>query len=618
MSHHTPSHLPGGSDETDSGPAGTGDPTTAGEAKPAATPGGAGRRARVVRGLAARAGLLGGHSRLARGLAALAGPPGRRARIARYAAVGSTVLAVGVLLAALLLPNRPDRLTPAAVEHLPAEGILLAVVLLVLPSRARRAAAAAIGVLIGLVTLLKCLDIGFYSVLYRPFDLVLDWGLLGNAADYLRDTSGRTGELVAIAGALLLAVVVLVLTAGAAVRLSTVLARHRARSVRVVLVLSTAWITCVVLGVQRGGVPVASTLDADLLGDRAKQIRVSLADARLFRRQAAHDAFAHTPPNQLLTGLRGKDVLFTFIESYGRSAIEDPAMAPRIGRVLKESDDALKAAGFRARSGWLRSPVTGGGSWLAHSTFLSGLWISNQQRFRSLTSSDRTTLTGAFRRTGAWRTVGVVPGVLVAWPEGRFFGLDHIYDGHHLDYHGPDFGWSQVPDQFTLQTFQRREFGKRGRGPIMAEIILTSSHYPWAPLPRMVDWAKLGDGSVFQQIRREGKSQQEVWRNAESVRTEYRTSVEYSLNSLVGFLRRYGNENTVVVFLGDHQPVPTVTGNSPRKEVPVTVVARDPKVLARISGWGWTEGLKPAANAPVWGMDSFRDRFLKAFGPQPG
>ncbi|MGW1807841.1 sulfatase [Streptomyces sp. NPDC002078] len=618
MSHHTPSHLPGGSDQTDSDPTGTGDPTTAGEAKPATAPGRPGGRARVVRGLAARAGLLGGHSRLARGLAALAGPPGRRARIARYAAVGSTVLAVGVLLAALLLPNRPDRLTPAAVEHLPAEGILLAVVLLVLPSRARRAAAAAIGVLIGLVTLLKCLDIGFYSVLYRPFDLVLDWGLLGNAADYLRDTSGRTGELVAIAGALLLAVVVLVLTAGATVRLSTVLARHRARSVRIVLVLSTAWITCVVLGVQRGGVPVASTLDADLLGDRAKQVRVSLADARLFRRQAAHDAFAHTPPDQLLTGLRGKDVLFTFIESYGRSAIEDPAMAPRIGRVLKESDDALKAAGFRARSGWLRSPVTGGGSWLAHSTFLSGLWISNQQRFRSLTSSDRTTLTGAFRRTGAWRTVGVVPGVLVAWPEGRFFGLDHIYDGHHLDYHGPDFGWSQVPDQFTLQTFQRREFGKRGRGPIMAEIILTSSHYPWAPLPRMVDWAKLGDGSVFQQIRREGKSQQEVWRNAESVRTEYRTSVEYSLNSLVGFLRRYGDEKTVVVFLGDHQPVPTVTGNSPRKEVPVTVVARDPKVLDRISGWGWTEGLKPAANAPVWGMDSFRDRFLKAFGPQPG
>ncbi|MEV5875311.1 sulfatase [Streptomyces sp. NPDC052101] len=538
--------------------------------------------------------------------------------MARVVAVAVTVLAVGLLLVALLLPNEPDHLGPSAFLRLPGEGILLAAVLLVLPPRTRRAGAVAAGVLIGLVTLLKCLDVGFYTVLYRPFDLVLDWGLLGNAADYLRETSGRSGELAAITGAVLLAVAVLVLTTGATVRLTALMARHRARAVRVVLVLTTAWITCVVLGLRTDGAPVASTLDADLLGDRAKQVRVSLADARLFRRQAAVDAFAHTPSDQLLAGLRGKDVLFTFIESYGRSAIEDPAMAPRIDAVLKQSGATLKAAGFGARSGWLRSPVTGGGSWLAHSTFLSGLWISNQQRFRTLTSSDRTTLTGAFRRTGAWRTVGVVPGVLVAWPEGRFFGLDHVYDGHHLDYHGPDFGWSQVPDQFALETFQRREFGKRGRAPLMAEIILTSSHYPWAPLPRMVDWSALGDGSVFQQVRRGGKTEQEVWGNPESVRTEYRTSIEYSLNSLVGFLRRYGNENTVVVFLGDHQPVPTVTSNSPRKDVPVTIVARDPRVLDRVSGWGWTEGLKPAAEAPIWAMDSFRDRFLTAFGPQRG
>ncbi|WP_330341685.1 sulfatase [Streptomyces sp. NBC_00557] len=551
------------------------------------------------------------------GAAAGARPPGRRARLVRGVAVGSAVLAVAVLLAALLLPDRPDRLGPAAFVRLPAEGILLAAVLLVVPPRARRAGAAATGVLIGLVTLVKCLDIGFYSVLYRPFDLVLDWGLLGNAADYVRDTSGRAGELAAVAGAVCLAVAVLVLTAGAALRLSTLLVRHRARSVRVVLLLGTAWITCVVFGLRTGAGPVASTLDAGLLGQRATQVRASLADARLFRREAAHDAFAHTSPGRLLTALRGKDVLFTFVESYGRSAIEDPEMGPRIQKVLQESGDTLKAAGFRARSGWLRSPVTGGGSWLAHSTFLSGLWISNQQRFRTLTSSDRTTLTGAFRSTGAWRTVGVVPGVLVAWPEGRFFGLDHVYDGHHLDYRGPDFGWSQVPDQFALQTFQRREFGKPGRGPLMAEIILTSSHYPWAPVPRMVDWAKLGDGSVFQRIRSEGRTQDEVWQTPESVRTAYRDSVAYSLNSLVGFLRRYGNRNTVLVFLGDHQPVPAVTGNSPRKDVPVTLVARDPKVLDRISGWGWTEGLKPAPDAPVWAMDRFRDRFLKAFGPRP-
>ncbi len=47
-------------------------------------------------------------------------------------------------------------------------------------------------------------------------------------------------------------------------------------------------------------------------------------------------------------------------------------------------------------------------------------------------------------------------------------------------------------------------------------------------------------------------------------------------------------------------------------------MAHDPGVLERISGWGWTEGLKPAADAPVWAMDAFRDRFLRAYGPRPG
>ncbi|MFE0516478.1 sulfatase, partial [Streptomyces sp. NPDC058964] len=384
------------------------------------------------------------------------------------------------------------------------------------------------------------------------------------------------------------------------------------------LILGTAWITCVTVGVQFGDTPVAAKIDAELIDNRVQQVRAGLQDARVFQQQAAVDAFAHTPPDQLLTGLRGKDVLFTFIESYGRTAIEDPAMAPRIGEVLEEGTAGLQTAGFESRSGWLRSPVTGAGSWLAHSTFLSGLWIKNQQRYRKLTSSDRMTLTRYFRKTGAWDTVGIVPGVRRAWPEGRFFGLDHIYDSEHLGYHGPYFSWTPVPDQFSLEAFQRLEFGKKDRGPMMAEIILASSHNPWAPVAHMIDWNGLGDGSVFERIKEEGKDPKEVWKNAESVRTEYRNAIEYSLRSLTEFVERYGDENTVLVFLGDHQPVPTVTAGSTSREVPVAIVAHDPKVLDRVSDWGWTQGLKPAKDAPVWAMDKFRDRFMTAYGPKAG
>ncbi|MEV0173640.1 sulfatase [Streptomyces sp. NPDC050803] len=516
------------------------------------------------------------------------------------------------------MPNRLERMSFDMFVRIPAEGVLLAGLLLALPPRARRITAGIAGAFLGLLTVLKFVDMGFYSVLARPFDLVLDWILLDDAAEFLRTSVGRTGEVLAIVAVLVLLVAVLVLTTLAMLRLTSLMVRHRPVAARTTLILGTAWITCVTLGVQFTDVPVASKINADYVDNRIEQVQAGLRDARVFEKQAAVDAFADTPPDQLLTGLRGKDVLFTFIESYGRVAIDDPDMAGQTDAVLQEGTQRLKAAGFASQSGWLRSPVTGAGSWLAHSTFLSGLWIKNQQRYRSLTTSDRATLTSYFQKTGDWRTVGIVPGVRRAWPEGKYFGLDHIYDSEHLGYHGPYFSWTPVPDQFSLEAFERLEHGRKNRDPIMAEIILASSHNPWAPVARMIDWEELGDGSVFHGIKEDGKDPKEVWKSPDSVRAEYANAVEYSLRSLVEYVERYGDDDTVLVFLGDHQPVPTVTAGSDSKDVPVTIVARDPKVLDRIADWGWTDGLKPAADAPQWGMDKFRDRFMTAYGPDGG
>ncbi|MEU5364154.1 sulfatase [Streptomyces sp. NPDC005925] len=542
-------------------------------------------------------------------------PHRRWPRVARGAGTATTVLAGALVLVALLLPNRLERIGVVAFLRIPAEGVLLAGLLLVLPPRPRRVAAVLSGVFLGLLTVLKFVDMGFYQVLARPFDLVLDWILLDDATEFLRESFGRTGQVLAVSGVLVLFVALLVLTTLAMVRLTHLIARHRAVACRTTLVLGTAWITCVTLGVQVTGVPVATRGNAEFLGNRVEQVRAGLRDGRIFERQAAVDAFADTPPDRLLTGLRGKDVLLTFIESYGRTAIDDPAMAPQTDAVLREGTASLKAAGFASRSGWLTSPVTGAGSWLAHSTFLSGLWIKNQQRYRTLTTSDRMTLTNYFRRTGAWRTVGIVPGVRRAWPEGRYFGLQHIYDSGHLGYHGPYFSWTPVPDQFSLEAFERLEHGRKDRDPIMAEIILASSHNPWAPVARMVDWGDLGDGSVFHGIKKQGKDPKEVWKDSGSVRTEYRKAIEYSLRSVIEWLERYGDKDTVLVLLGDHQPVPTVTAGSTSRDVPVTIVAEDPKVLDRVAHWGWTDGLEPAPDAPRWGMDRFRDRFMRAYGP---
>jgi hypothetical protein len=539
----------------------------------------------------------------------------------RVLATGATVLAAVLVLTALLLPNDLERLTYRAFLRLPVEPVFLAVLLLVLPPRARRRTALGLGALLGVITLLKFTDMGFYAALVRPFDLVFDWHLLGDGYSFLQDTVGSAGALVALVGIVVGAVALLVLMAFSVARLGDVLARHGTATAGTALVLGTAWtllaLTGVHYGVLKEKVYVATRNNAVLIANRAEAVGNGWVDGKRFAKETRVDRFDGTPGSKLLPDLRGKNVIVAFVESYGRVALEDPAMAPSTGRVLKAQTEALDKAGYHARSGWLTSPVAGAGSWMGHSTLMSGLWVSNEQRYRSVVTSDRLTLTRAFRRTGDFRMVGIMPGVTAAWPESKWYGMDHVYDSYELGYEGPKFSWSPVPDQFSLKAFEKLEHGKKDHKPLMATVILATSHNPWAPLPVMLPWNKLGDGSVYQGIHDKGAQPTEVWKDPRRVRAQYRKAVEYSVRSLTDYVRKYGDDDTVLVFLGDHQPIPTVTKHSPNRDVPISIVAHDDKVLDKIDDWGWTDGLKPAHKAPVWRMDKFRDRFLTAYGSEP-
>jgi hypothetical protein len=527
-----------------------------------------------------------------------------------------TGLAGALVLLALAAPNEAGQLTPGALLRLPVEALLGAVLLLLLPVRAGRAVALACGALLGVLTVVRALDMGFMTVLARPFDPVFDWTQLGAAGTFVATSTGPAGAVAVAVGAGLGAVALVVLTALAARRLGGLVVRHRRATARAVPVLAALWLACAVLGVQVvAPVPVAARSTAALAWRTAVQVPTSLAEHRAFTAQAAApDPFAGRA--DLLGGLRGKDVVVAFVESYGRSALEHPELAPRIGPVLDTGTAGLDAAGFGSRSGWLTSPVAGGGSWLAHATFLSGLWVTTQQSHRDLVAGDRLTLTSAFAGTGR-RTVGIMPGVLSAWPEAEFFGLDRVYGADDLGNRAQGFSGFRTPDQLTLSAFERLEHGRPGRGPLMAEIPMVTSHFPWTPLPPVLGWDAIGDGSVYDTLPAAGDPVDDVWSDPTRVRAAYARSVGYSLDSLVSWVRTYGDDDLVLVLVGDHQPAPVVTGPGAGRDVPVTVISRDRAVLDRIAGWRWAEGLTPGPGTPVWRMDAFRDRFLAAFDADP-
>jgi hypothetical protein len=424
---------------------------------------------------------------------------------------------------------------------------------------------------------------------------------------------GRAAAIGTVVGVTLVVVAVLVLMPLALRRLTRIAARHRSGTVRTVLVLGVAWVLCAVLGVQVvSDEPVASTSTSTYAYGQLSRVPSELHDQRVFARAATNDPLRAVPSSDLLTGLRGKDVMFVFVESYGRSAVQGSSFAPGVNRVLDQGTRRLDAAGFGSRSAFLTSPTFGAISWLAHSTLQSGLWVDSQQRYDVLMTSSRMTLSRAFGEAG-WRTVSDVPANTHDWPQGAFYHYDHLYDSRNVGYRGPRFGYPTMPDQYTLDAFHRMELAQANRRPVMAEIDLISSHAPWSRTPHMIDQSKVGDGSVFDGMPEQAPSKTVIWRSPDRVREAYGQSIQYSLDSLVSFLTHYGDKNTVVVFLGDHQPATIVSGENADHDVPISIVAKDPAVLDRIAGWHWQDGLHPSPDAPVWRMDSFRDRFLAAF-----
>jgi sulfatase-like protein len=541
---------------------------------------------------------------------------GGRRPVRRIAAAILTGLAGAFVLDALVGPNQLGQLTLGAFTRIPVEGLVIAAVLLVLPTRSRRVVAILAGACLGLMAVVKVVDMGFFEVFDRPFHPIFDWAFLGPAVDFVEVSVGHLGTVIAVIGAILLILAALVLMILAVLRLTRLATGHRTGAIRTIAVLGVAWLVCALSGVAFApGQPVASRSGADFAFEEGKQVREGILDEQKFADAAARDAYRYTPGQRLLSGLRGKDVLITFVESYGRVAIQNSTGAARIDPILDAGTKRLRAAGFDSRSAFLTSPTYGGGSWLAHAALQSGLWVNNEQRYNTLTGLDRMTLSVAFKRAG-WRTVGVVPANTKPWPEGDFYHYDKVYDTRNLGYHGPRFAYATMPDQYILSTFDRTERAP-GHQPLMAELDLVSSHTPFAPVPRFIDWNEVGDGSIYDPMPKQGKKPGQVWPDPTRVRAAYTDSIQYSLTTLLSYVETHGDDNLVLVFLGDHQPAPIISAQDGSRNVPISIVARDPAVLDRISNWGWQPGLNPNPKAPVMRMDKFRDRFLAAFGP-PG
>ena len=546
------------------------------------------------------------------------GPRWPRAR--RRIGPALTIAAVVVVWAALVSPDQPSDVSLSGFARIPLEGLALVALAGVLPVVPRRILAGIVGPLLAVVVVFEVLDIGFLNTFNRRFDLLSDKSYVGSGIETLRASIGRTEANVAIVGIAVGIVALFILTTFSVFRVTRVAAAHRGWALGAGVGLGAVWALLWAFGAQFiANTPIASTLSASALVNEVRAVQAGIKDQIVFADQIKRDTLRNTPAGRLLTKLRGKDVVLVFIEAYGQQAVEGRFFSPAVDAALSNGNTELASAGFSARSGFLYSATYGGISWLAHSTLQSGLWVNGQRRYNDLVSTNRFTLSDAFKEAG-WRTIADVPSDDYFWPERTsFYHYDKTYDRRDVGYHGPTFAYASMPDQYTYAALDRLELSKTNRKPLFAEVDTVSSHEPWSRIPVQIPWREVGDGSVY---NRPGMdvgpgSLDAYWSNSRRVRAAYGRSIVYSLNTLFSFVKHANDKNLVMIVLGDHQPLPIVSGHESNHDVPISIIAHDPSVLQQIGSWGWNPGLQPKPNAPVWPMSAFRNNFLNAFDSHP-
>ena len=445
----------------------------------------------------------------------------------------------------------------------------------------------------------------------RPFNLYMDVGYLPGLGHLLANSFAPLQlVLYGVAAAGLVAVFLWILwlsLRAAHVFFQTAGARRGFAAVTVALVLAVG---AYASGRYHGGLPPPATSFIPRLAAETRFI-LNIRDIRRQGLSAVQMAEARIPEYAApLAGLAGRNVYLFLIESYGQTLFGHPDHRRRFEPALRQFETALERSGYEMASGYMRSPTFGGASWLAFGTLESGVWLPDQLRYGYLVASRVPPLASYFAQAG-YRTISVMPGTTMPWPEGRYFGYQQEYHARDLDYRGPPFGFAPMPDQFVLDRIYRREIVQR-QDPLFIRYVLVSTHAPFHRQPRFVaDWKRLGDGSVFHEMAPIVFPNN--WPDLTEAFEAYLTAVTYELTVLGDYLTRFDHGEALIIIMGDHQPNAHITGPGAPSLVPVHVISRRPALLAPFQKRGYAPGIMPAEQPPFAGMQTFLPDFLAAF-----
>jgi hypothetical protein len=343
--------------------------------------------------------------------------------------------------------------------------------------------------------------------------------------------------------------------------------------------------------------------------EQARFVADALSDTAADQRLGASPRF-----DSNLRRLDGADVFLVFLESYGAATFDQPAFASALAARRAALGEAIRASGRRVVSAFVRSPTFGGGSWLAHASLLAGIDVSDPKRYDLLLTTRRPTLVRLFRERG-YDAFALMPGLRADWAEGAFYGFDAILDSRSLEYAGPAFGFWRIPDQFALARLDALAIRPGARPPAFVFFPTITSHIPFQPVPPyQPDWGRVLGAEPFDRagVERVTAGLPDWNRLAPA----YVQTINYAYEWLAGYLQRPAARDFVMIVVGDHQPVATVSGQHASWDVPVHVIAGRNAVLRALTEAGFRPGLTPARPA-IGAMHDLTRVLLAAFDTGP-
>lgn len=365
----------------------------------------------------------------------------------------------------------------------------------------------------------------------------------------------------------------------------------------------------------------AALVIANLVGVQATWPYVSkpilsdyVGQIRLIWTAASNDRLAQTlpaspPMSADFSVLAQADVKVVFLESYGVATYDIEIIRQAVAPSREAFSKAVASHGLDVVSALVTPPTFAGGSGLSHMSLLAGIDTTDPFSYHLLLRSDRPTLLSAFRQHG-YETIGV--GLYSGrTPESGFYRFDHLYGAHDLQYGGPDVGLWKVPDQFAMARVAQWH-PPASEGPSRFVFFPTlASHLPFSPTPPVQnDWLALTGPTLTQPQASDIHDETPVdWNN---LGPAYGRSLAYTFDWLSSFLGQEHPRGCVLILIGDHQPMSSVSGPDAAWEVPVHIVTDNTKILERLKAAGFVAGINPD-DRPIGRLHELTPVLLDAF-----